>query len=143
MADSGSDSIVIAAPADKILEVVADIEAYPEWMSAFVQARVIERNENGRPLRAEFEVDAKIKVAEYVLEYEYPVDGVTWKSVEGNVKEIAGSYSFKESAGGTEVIYEYSIDTGFPIPGFLRKQGVKVMVSSALNDLKRRAESLT
>ncbi|HVE75800.1 MAG TPA: SRPBCC family protein [Actinomycetota bacterium] len=142
MADTGSESIEINASAEKILAVVADIEAYPEWMPAFHDARVLETDASGRPSRAQFEVDAKIKVVDYVLEYEYPDGGVSWKSVEGNVKEIAGSYALEESDGSTKVRYTYSIDAGFPIPGFLRKQGVKVMVSSALNDLKRRAESL-
>lgn len=141
MADSGRESIVINRDAERILQVVADIESYPDWMPAFKTAEVLERDDQGRPKRAEFEVDARIKVVNYVLEYEYPDKGVSWRKVDGNVKEIKGSYTLDEREGKTTVTYEYEIDAGFPVPGFLRKQGVKMMVSSALNDLKKRAES--
>lgn len=142
MSDKGKESIDISAPPEKILEVVTDIDSYPEWMSAFKLAQVLERDAEGRPTRAEFEVDARIKQIHYVLEYSYPSNGISWNSVDGDVKEIAGSYTLEPSGDTTHVTYEYSIDPGFPIPGFLRKQGVKMMVDSALKDLKRRAESV-
>lgn len=141
MADQGSKSIEIEASVERILEVVTDVEAYPEWMSAFRRAELLERDNEGRPARASFEVDATIKTVHYVLEYDYPEDGISWRSIDGNVKEIAGSYSLERLGDRTRVTYRYSIDPGFPVPGFLRRQGIKMMVSSALGDLKKRAES--
>lgn len=142
MSDKGSESILIKAPPEKILEVVAAIESYPEWMPAFKLAEVRERDSEGRPSKAEFEVDARIKQLQYVLEYTYTDAGLSWRSISGDVKEIVGSYSLEPSGDATKVTYEYSIDPGFPIPGFLRRQGVKMMVDSALKDLKSRAESI-
>ena len=142
MSDKGKESIDISAPPEKILEVVTNIDSYPDWMSAFKLAKVLERDPEGRPTRAEFEVDARIKQIHYVLEYTYSSNGISWNSVDGDVKEIAGSYTLEPSGDTTLVTYEYSIDPGFPIPGFLRKQGVRMMVDSALKDLKRRAESV-
>lgn len=141
MADTGSATIDVAATPDRIMEVVTDIESYPDWMSAFKEASVIETDDEGRPKRAKFEVDARIKVVNYTLEYTYTDNSIAWKSVEGNVKQIEGSYSFEANGDETKVTYEYAIDPGFAVPGFLRKQGVKMMVSGALNDLKKRAES--
>jgi hypothetical protein len=60
--------------------------------------------------------------------------------VDGDVKQIKGSYELEPQGESTKVTYTYEIDAGFPIPGFLRKQGVKMMVSGALNDLRKRAE---
>lgn len=140
MADTGSAAIEINAEADRILDVVTDIEAYPQWQGAFKKALVLERDSEGRPAKAEFEVDAMIKTIHYVLEYSYSPGGISWSMVEGDVKEIKGSYRLEPKDGSTEVTYAYEIDAGFPMPGFLRKQGVKMMVSGALNDLKKRAE---
>jgi ribosome-associated toxin RatA of RatAB toxin-antitoxin module len=142
MSEKGSESILIEAPPEKILEVVAAIETYPEWMPAFKLAEVRERDSEGRPSKAEFEVDARIKQLQYVLKYTYTDTGLSWRSISGDVKEIVGSYSLEPSGDSTKVTYEYSIDPGFPIPGFLRRQGVKMMVDSALKDLKNRAESI-
>ena len=141
MADSGSKSIEIFATPERILEVVADVESYPSWMDAFKKAAVLEKDEQGRPAKAEFTVDARIKVINYTLEYSYGSNSVSWKKVDGDVKEIIGSYELEPKEGGTVVTYTYTIDPGFPVPGFLRKQGVKMMVNTALDSLKDRAES--
>lgn len=141
MADEGRESIDVNASVERIFEVVCDVESYPDWMSAFKLAELIEQDEEGRPRRAAFEVDARIKTVTYTLEYEYTADSISWRSVDGNVKQIIGSYKLEPAGDKTKVTYAYSIDAGFPVPGFMRRQGVKMMVSSALNDLKKRAES--
>ncbi|MGH2811484.1 MAG: SRPBCC family protein [Actinomycetota bacterium] len=141
MAETGSASIDIDGSPDEIIDAVTDIEAYPDWAPAFKYAKVLEEDGEGRPVRAEFEVDARIKVVRYTLAYSYTPNKISWNLVEGDPKEITGSYTLEPKDGATEVTYEYSIDAGFPVPGFLKKQGVKIMVSSALNDLKRRVES--
>jgi ribosome-associated toxin RatA of RatAB toxin-antitoxin module len=141
MAESGTASIEIGADPDRILDVVTDIDSYPDWMPAFKEARVTERDDGGRPKAAEFVVDARIKTLHYTLSYDYPNNGISWKKTEGDVKEIKGSYTFEPTGEDTLVTYSYEIDPGFSVPGFLMRQGVKMMVSSALNDLKKRAES--
>lgn len=141
MADTGTASIQIDATADRILEVINDVEGLPERLSAFKMAKVLERDPEGRPLRAEFELDARLKVVHYFLEYEHASNKVSWKMTEGDMNELTGSYELKPGANGTEVVYSYAIDPGFPVPGFIRKQGVKMMVSGALDDLKKTAEA--
>lgn len=140
MAEKGMASIHIEATPDRVFEVIQDIESYPDRIDAFRKAEVLDRDGDGRPLRAAFELDARIKQVEYELEYSYDDDSIAWRSVGGNVKEINGKYTVTPSGGGSEVIYDYSIDPGFPVPGFLVRQGVKMMVSGALDDLKKTAE---
>ncbi|MCA1841028.1 MAG: SRPBCC family protein [Actinomycetota bacterium] len=141
MADTGTRSIEIFATPQRILEVVQDVEAYPTWMDAFKKADVIAKDDQGRPQRASFAVDARIKTIDYTLEYSYGENRISWKKVGGDVKEITGSYALEGREASTLVSYEYSIDPGFPVPGFLRKQGVNMMVNAALDSLKERAES--
>ena len=141
MADSGSASIDIDAAPEEIIDVVTDIESYPTWMPAFQEAQILERDGEGRPSKAKFQVDARLKVVNYTLQYSYEEKKISWEKTEGDVKEIKGSYTLAPQGSGTKVTYDYSIDPGFPVPGFLRRQGVKMMVSSALEDLKKRVES--
>ena len=141
MADTGMETIVINATPERILEVINDVEGMPERMDAFHQADVLERDQQGRPKRAEFTLDARLKVLHYILEYEYPPNGVRWVMVEGDPKDISGGYDLEPDGAATKVTYTYSIDAGFPVPGFLRRQGVKMMADAALKDLKRNAES--
>lgn len=141
-AESGSESIDIKATAARILEVVSDLEAYPKWNEEFKEATVLDRDANGRPTRAAFVLDAKIKTVKYTLDYTYPPDGVAWVNEEGgDVKLIKGSYALAESGGTTTVTYNFEIDPGFPVPSFIRRQAVKMIVSRALGGLKKRSES--
>ena len=57
------------------------------------------------------------------------------------MRELSGSYLFDEFDDVTEVTYETAIDPGFPIPGFLKRQGERQIVKGALQDLKKRVEA--
>ncbi len=142
MGESGSASIEIKGSTAKILGIIGDIQALPSWMDAVKSAEVLERDEQGRPALARFDVDARIKRVAYTLRYSYPEGGVAWEMTEGDLKEIAGSYQLRTVDGVTTVTYSYDIDPGFPMPAFLRRQAVKVIVSTALEELKKRVESL-
>jgi uncharacterized membrane protein len=143
MGESGSASIDIKGSSAKILRVIGDIEALPSWMDAVKSAEVLERDERGRPALARFDVDARIKRVRYTLRYSYPDDGVAWEMTEGDLEKIAGSYQLRTVDDVTTVTYNYDIDPGFPMPGFLRRKAVEVIVSTALEELKKRVESLS
>lgn len=53
-----------------------------------------------------------------------------------------GSYTLTSTAeGGTEVVYELTVDVKVPMLGMLKHKAEKVIVDSALRDLKKRAEA--
>ncbi len=52
MADSSTQSIVIAAPAERVAEVVADFGSYPEWADAFKQSRSSRSTRTAMPARS-------------------------------------------------------------------------------------------
>ncbi|GAC1362617.1 MAG: hypothetical protein NVSMB32_03180 [Actinomycetota bacterium] len=140
--ESGSETIDIKATPQRILAVVTDVDAYPKWNDEFKEAKVLDRDAQGRPSRASFELDAKIKTVRYNLAYTYPDGGISWQNEEGgDVKLIKGSYQFSQSGPTTTVTYNFEIDPGFPVPAFIRRQAVKMIVSRALGGLKKRAES--
>ena len=50
---------------------------------------------------------------------------------------MEGSYEFNElDDGGTEVVYALQVEPAFTVPGFLRRQAEKQIVSSALRGLE-------
>jgi uncharacterized membrane protein len=143
MAENVEDSIDIEAPAEEIFEVATDFEAYPDWNPQIKKVEIRETDAEGRASKVWFEVDAKIKVVTYTLAYDYSdaPQSFSWDLVDGDVKELAGSYSFDEFDDVTEVTYEIAIDPGFPVPGLLRRQAERQIVKGALEDLKKRVES--
>jgi uncharacterized membrane protein len=143
--DSVKSSIDIDATAEEIFELATDFETYPEWNSAIRQVKVTERDDQGRAIKVWMEVDAKLKVVTYTLGYDYSEapEAFSWSLLEGDVKQLDGSYRFDEFGDVTDVTYEMAVDPGFPIPSFLKRQGERQVVKSALEGLKKRVESRT
>jgi hypothetical protein len=123
--------------------VATDFEAYPEWNANIKRVEVKETDDEGYVTRVWYEVDAKIKTVRYTLAYDYSnaPDAFSWDLLDGDVKELSGSYSFDDFGDTTEVTYETAIDPGFPVPGLLKRQAEKQIVKGALQDLKKRVES--
>ncbi|MCH7668323.1 MAG: SRPBCC family protein [Acidobacteria bacterium] len=138
-------SIEVSAPPKKVFEVAIDYASYPDWVSGVKSVDILEELENGFGYRVEFVAEAMIKEISYVLVYKYESDTkFTWHAEPGaDIRLLEGSYEFTEIEGGsTEVLYALRVDPAFVVPGFLRRQAEKQIVSSALRGLKRRAESL-
>jgi ribosome-associated toxin RatA of RatAB toxin-antitoxin module len=144
MADKVADNIDVEASTADIFAVATDFAAYPEWNANIKRVEVKETDDEGRATTVWFEVDAKVKTVTYTLAYDYSdaPEAFSWDLIDGDVKALSGSYKFDEFDDITEVAYETSLDPGFPIPGFLKRQGEKAIVKGALADLKKRVESL-
>ncbi len=139
-------SIEVSAAPQLVYEVALDLETYPDWIAGVKEVEILAEDEHGRPSRAAFVADAMIKEISYTLNYHYEMDnGFSWSAEVGDdIKSMDGSYEFNELAdGGTEVLYALKVETAFKVPGFLRRQAEKQIVSSALRGLKKRAESDT
>jgi uncharacterized membrane protein len=137
-------SIEVSAEPQLVYEVALDLEQYPHWATGVKEVEVLEEDEYGRPTRASFVADAMVKEISYTLRYHYEMDnGFSWSAEAGaDIKAMDGSYEFNQlSDGGTEVLYALKVEPAFTVPGFLRRQAEKQIVSSALRGLKKRAES--
>jgi hypothetical protein len=77
----------------------------------------------------------------YVLRYSYSDDELSWDYVEGDLKEIRGSYALRSISAGTHVTYNLAIDPGrLPLPGFVKARAAREITRIALKELKRRVE---
>ncbi len=136
--------IEVSAAPQLVYEIALDLEEYPSWATGVKEVDILEEDEHGRPLTVSFVADAMIKEIAYTLSYVYELeDGFSWTAVPGDdIEEMEGSYRFTPlDDGGTEVLYALKVAPAFTVPGFLRRQAEKQIVSSALRGLKKRAES--
>jgi len=145
MSEGTVQNIEIPAPAGEIFDVLADLERYPEWITAMRSVEVLERDADGLPAKVHFEVDAMVKVITYVLNntFERP-HLMSWVAEPGDdIRAMVGSYELNEiEGGGTDVVYALHVDYGFPLPGFLRRQAEKQLVSTALRGLRKRVRQV-
>ena len=146
MPDRTESTIVIGAPSADVLEVIADFESYPEWTGAVKSAEVLETDDADRPVRARFSLDAGAIRDPYVLDYTWDVDAegpgaLSWTLVESTVlKALDGTYELHPVDGGTAVRYALAVDLRVPMLGMLRRKAEKVIIDTALNELKKRVE---
>ena len=142
MADQSTQSIVVDAPAADVMAVIADFPAYPQWVAAAKKVEVVEEGEGGRARRVRFAIDQAMVRDEYVLEYTWDGDRkVSWTLVEGQMqKRNDGSYTLVEKDGATEVTYSITIDLSIPMLGMIKRKAEKVILDTALKELKKRVE---
>ena len=142
MADQSTQSIVIDAPPADVMAVIADFPAYPEWVAAAKKVEVLEEGEDDRARQVHFVLDAGAVKDDYVLEYTWSGDSeVTWSLVKGQMqKRNDGSYSLTATDGGTEVTYSITIDLSIPMLGMIKRKAEKVILDTALKELKKRVE---
>ncbi len=143
MADQTTASITVdAAPAD-VMAVIADFEAYPQWSDAVKEVSVLETGADGRPDQVWFRIDSGPLKDSYVLAYDWRGnEAVFWRLVESKLlKALDGSYLLADRGDGTtDVTYRLAADVNLPMLGMFKRKAEKVIIDTALNELKKRVE---
>ena len=141
MTDQASSSITINASRADVMAVIADFEAYPEWAGFIKTVEILEPGSEGRADQVRFVLDAGVIKADYTLSYDWQPDdgGVAWSLVKGSLKQNDGSYALAGD-NPTEVTYSLAVDLGVPMLGMFKRKAEKVIMDTALKDLKKRVE---
>jgi uncharacterized membrane protein len=141
MTEGTFQTLEIDAAAEALYDVAADIASYPEWATGVKEVEVLESTSEGRVERARFVLEGFVKEIEYVLRYTHDRPNVlSWVAEEDSkdVRMLEGSYTFNVVDGATEVVYALTVEPNFTIPGFLRRQAEKQIVTTALRGLRKR-----
>jgi ribosome-associated toxin RatA of RatAB toxin-antitoxin module len=143
MADESTQSIVIDATPEEIVAVIADFDAYPEWANGVKRTEVLETGADGRAAQVKFNIDQGPIKDEYVLAYdEWSPSRISWHLVKGQMqKSQEGSYALTPGDGSTEVTYTLSVQLVVPMIGLFRRKAEKMIMDTALKELKRRVEN--
>jgi ribosome-associated toxin RatA of RatAB toxin-antitoxin module len=146
MADQSTQSIEVDAPPEHVMAVIADFGTYPEWAKQVQETEVLVVDESGNAKQVRLTLDAGPIKDVYVLEYEWAADGrsVSWHLVKGQMQKVQnGHYHLEEVAPGrTRVTYTLSVELVLPMIGLLRRKAEKMVMDTALKELKRRVEDL-
>jgi ribosome-associated toxin RatA of RatAB toxin-antitoxin module len=146
LTESASERIRIEASSDRCFDVAIDFESYPEWVRDVKEARIIERDAEGRGERVEYRAAALGRSVRYVLGYDYSnaPSSFSWELVEGDMlRRLDGSYRFEpEGDASTRVHYELSVDLAVPLPGLLKRRAAGLIMGSALKELKKQVEAV-
>ena len=135
--------IQIEATPQECFDALMAYETFPEWQRAVKGTEVLTRDAEGRGKQVAFEIDAKVKTVRYTLDYSYEEPHlVTWRYVEGDVKDVDGEFVLEDRGDGTTLAtYALRLDPGVWMPGRLANLLSEQVMQGVLDDLKRRVES--
>ncbi|MDF0532013.1 SRPBCC family protein [Tsukamurella sp. 8F] len=145
MSDRTQASIVVDAPAERVMAAIADFDNYPKWVATAKEVTVLERSADGRPARVRFVIDAGFLKDTYELVYTWEAGGraVSWELAESTMQRSQhGSYELRSSVDGasTTVTYTLEVTVHIPMLGMLRRKAEKTITDTALKELKRHVE---
>ncbi len=144
MADKTAQTIYIDADPGTVMDVIADIGSYPEWVNEYKDCEVLESDDEGYPKTARLVLDAAVLKDTMVLSYDWPPDhkSVKWTLVSSSLlKALDGAYRLTPKGSGTDVTYELSVDLIIPMIGLLKRKAERRLTDTALKDLKKRVEA--
>ena len=146
MTETANERIRVEAPPERCWDVAVDFESYPEWVRDVKEARIVERDEEGRGRRVEFRAAALGKSIRYILEYDFSSapHSFSWKFVEGDLlRRLDGTYTFEgDGAASTRVHYELAVELAVPLPGLVKRRAAGLIMGSALKELKKQVEAV-
>jgi ribosome-associated toxin RatA of RatAB toxin-antitoxin module len=137
-----SKSIVINAPPDKVFDVVAGYEKYPEFMNEVKE--VTTSNRKGNTVDVQYRVDL-FKTIKYSLRHvEERPSKVSWTFIEGEfMKDNKGSWTLEAAGEGqTKATYQIEMALGPLVPKSIVNAMVDTSLPKMLEAVKKRAESL-
>jgi len=144
VADHTESSIDISAPPSRIMAVISDLTAYPQWSEGITAVQVLEHT-GDRPSLARFTLDSGIVRDTYELAYTWDDDRqVSWRLVQAEalLKALDGSYTLSPNPdGSTSVRYQLQVDVKVPMIGMMKRKAEKVIIDTALKGLKKRVEA--
>lgn len=148
VSDQAAEKTEIEASPEACFAVALDFASYTEWATDIKEVEIIAVDDTGRGGDVAFRVAAMGRSTRYTLRYSYGSNPLrmSWRLIEGDVMErIDGEYEFVPIDDGArcEVRYYVSVDMLVPLPGFVKRRAEAKILHTAIEDLKRRVESVT
>lgn len=138
-----SKTLEVDAPAETILAIVADFEAYPQWNEEVRGAWILARYDDGRPSQLRIDTEIQGHAGSYIQAVYYPGPGQIQTVMQQGELFTKQNQLFSVVGMGPISLLTVDLDVETSIPGVPAVM-VKKIVNDALDhlagNLKNRAE---
>jgi uncharacterized protein YndB with AHSA1/START domain len=138
VAVQASREIIIDAPPEAILDVLADIASVPLWSSVHKKAEVIDTYPDGRPHHVKVTVKVIGIVDQEVLEFHWGPDWMVWdarKTMQQHGQHVEYTLQ-REAENRTRMRFDITLEPSAPIPEFLVNRARKRVLKDATDGLR-------
>ena len=142
MSEKSSSTIVIGAPLADVQAALFDIATYPEWLTSIKKADVLERDDQGRAIKAKLAIDAGMMKDRVTLDYDWSAApaSLSFSMDEADLlTQMDGTYFIKAlDEDSTQVTYELTVAVSLPVPSMMITKSQQQTIDAALKELAAR-----
>ena len=142
MSEKSSSTIVIDAPLTDVQAALFDIATYPEWLTSIKKADVLERDDQGRAVKAKLSIDAGMMKDRVTLDYDWSAApaSLSFTMDEADLlTQMDGTYFIKAlDEDSTQVTYELTVAVSLPVPEMMITKAQQQTIDAALKELAAR-----
>ncbi|MBE1550895.1 ribosome-associated toxin RatA of RatAB toxin-antitoxin module [Mycobacterium sp. OAS707] len=139
-----SKTVEVAAPAEKIMAIVADFESYPEWNEEIKGCWVLAKYDDGRPSQLRLDVVVQGQSGTFITAVYYPAENQIYTVLQqGEFFEKQEQRFSVVPMGPTALLtVDFDVETKLPIPKSMVKKAIGDTLDYLAENLKTRAEQL-
>jgi ribosome-associated toxin RatA of RatAB toxin-antitoxin module len=142
MSEKSSSTIIIEAPLAEVQAALFDIATYPEWLTSIKKADVLERDDQGRAIKAKLAIDAGMMKDRVTLDYDWSAApaSLSFSMDEADLlTQMDGTYFIKAiDEDSTQVTYELTVAVSLPVPSMMITKSQQQTIDAALKELAAR-----
>jgi uncharacterized protein YndB with AHSA1/START domain len=140
VAVQASSEIVIDAPAELIMEALADMDAVPSWSSVHKRVEVVDKHPDGRPHHVKVTIAVTGIHDTELLEYHWGPDWMVWDAERTTQQRGQhGEYNLiREGDDKTRVRFAITVEPWAPLPEFWVSRARRKILHAALEGLRER-----
>ncbi len=139
-----SKTVEVSAPADKIMAIVADFEAYPQWNEEITGCWVLARYDDGRPSQLRLDAAVAGMQGSYIQAVYYPSDmQIQTVMQQGDMFSKQDQLFSVVATGDSSLLtVDLDVEVTLPVPAVMLKKLIGDALDHLAGQLKKRAESL-
>lgn len=139
-----SKTVEVTAPAEAIMGIVADFEAYPEWNPEIKGCWVLARYNDGRPSQLRLDVVVQGQSGTFITAVYYPDANQIYTVLQQGDHFDKQEQRFSVvPVGDTSLLtVDLDVETKLPIPKQMVKNAIAGTLDYLAGNLKARAEQL-
>jgi ribosome-associated toxin RatA of RatAB toxin-antitoxin module len=142
MSEKSSSTIVIDAPLAEVQAALFDIATYPEWLTSIKKADVLEKDDQGRAIKAKLAIDAGMMKDRVTLDYDWSAApaSLSFSMDDADLlTQMDGTYFIKAlDEDSTQVTYELTVAVSLPVPSMMITKAQQQTIDAALKELAAR-----
>jgi len=142
-----SKTVEVDASAEKIMSIVADFEAYPQWNPEIKGCWILARYDDGRPSQLRLDVEIQGQSGVFINAVYYPAENQVYTVLQQGEHFSKQEQRFSVVPLGPastllQVDLDVEVDTKLPIPALMVKKLIGDTLDHLANALVKRVQEL-